>query len=147
MTNRSMGKSHDASGPLSGRERRRRHGYTKSLAHAIAHMTAGYQIGFDLAALPGDKDGSFRLDLVRGQSMVNGMPATMKMLEWVRRLLDEQLEHLGLPPSWVKVARVDVSYRRNGSSYDLVSVGRVETVDSAAEVTITNRQPPIVQTD
>ena len=65
---------------LSARERKRRRGFTKNLAHQAAHFAAGYQIGSDLELLPRRGSGSLEFDLVNAKATSDGAPFHGQML-------------------------------------------------------------------
>ena len=92
---------------ISRSEQRRWQGYTRNLAHQIAHFTAGYQVGFDLDRLPRQGRGTFSLDLVADSATLNGAPAAFQVLAWCRDMLFKELAQLGLAPDWVVSARVE----------------------------------------
>lgn len=127
---------------LTGTQRRRRAGYTKNIAHQLAHQTAGFNIGFDLASTELGQRGSFSMDLVQQGSTVGGKPVTLQMLGWLTEWLGRDLQQKGLSRDWVTSARVDVMYELQGRHYALVSTATVITADSSATVTIHNAQLP-----
>ena len=128
---------------MSSRERKRRQGYTKNLAHIAAHFTTGYQIGFDLDLLPRRGSGVIAFDLVRSAASLDGQPFECQTLHWLREMCTREVERLRLDAGWVKRATVELRWTWLGENYALVSTGEVETDDALASVTIHNTQPPL----
>jgi hypothetical protein len=128
---------------LTGRERKRRRGYMKNLAHMAAHFTTGYQIGFDLDLLPRHGSGVVVFDLIRSTATSDGKPFECQMLGWCRDMVMREIERLELGPNWLKRAMVKLRWIWLGEDYSVMSTGTMESEDTFVSVTIHNTQPPL----
>lgn len=128
---------------LSGRQRKRRLGYTKDLAHMAAHFTTGYQIGFDLDLLPRRGSGLIVFDLLENTATSDGRPFECSMLAWTREMIVKRVDAIGFGPQWLQRAVVKLRWTWLGEDYEVESTGEMTTEDASVAVTIRDTQPPL----
>jgi hypothetical protein len=120
---------------------RRLRGIARDAANQLAQMSVGWQIVFDGRLLDAP-EGGIEIDVIAGESRVNGHPLKLSIADALRDWLIQDLAEKQISLERMASAKVDITYRRTSVGPDQLSASSHIVFDwGEASGSFTNTKP------